>query len=148
MPKPVIKSPVTVSPSVVQHEEKMLAAIAVANSAGKSKLVRHRVGQYLKSRDAKLVATKRAFRKFGRPAPRAHIEAIAAKLLPWKGSSERARLFLRKKGNGDLRPTMDFGLENRALQYLVRAPLVATANLHPINMAVLVFKPQLPTSAS
>jgi hypothetical protein len=31
VPKPVIKSPMTLSPSVVQHQEKMLAAIALAN---------------------------------------------------------------------------------------------------------------------
>jgi hypothetical protein len=131
VPKAATRSPMTVSPSVVQHQEKMLVGIALANSAGKSKLVRHLIGQYLKSYDAKLVAAKEAFRKMGRPAPKAHIEAVAAKLLPWQGSSEPARLFMKKKGNGELRPIMNFGLENRSLQYLVKAALLTTANLHP-----------------
>ena len=47
------------------------------------------------------------------------------------GSSEPARLFMKKKGNGELRPIMKFGLENRSLQYLVKVALMATADLHP-----------------
>jgi hypothetical protein len=109
------------SKSVVRHNTDMLAAIAKANAEGKTKRVRHLIGRHLKSYDAKLVAAKEAFRKMGQPASKAHIEAVAAKLLPWQGSSEPARLFMKKKGNGDLRPTMNFGLENRSLQYLVMA---------------------------
>jgi hypothetical protein len=131
VPNTTTKLKKPLSKSVVRHSTDMLAAIAKANAEGKTKLIRRLIGQYLKSYDAKLVATKQAFRKMGRPAPKAHIEAVAAKLLPWQGSSEPARLFMKKKGNGHLRPTMNFGLENRSLQYLVKAALMATADLHP-----------------
>jgi hypothetical protein len=132
VPKTATNSPMTVSPLAVQHQEKMLAAIALANSAGKGKLVKHLVSRYLNSHHAQLVATRQAFRKKGRPAPKAHIDAMATKLLPYRGSSEPARLFLQKKGaTGNYRHILEFGLERRSLQYLVKAPLVATANLHP-----------------
>lgn len=95
------------------------------------KLIRHLTGQYLKSHDAKLVAAEEALQKLGLPSSKVDIKAVAAKLLPWQGSPEPVRLFMKKKGNGDLRPTMNFGLEHRSLQYLVKAALAATANLHP-----------------
>jgi hypothetical protein len=120
------------SSTVVRHGTEMLAAIADANAERKIKLARHLVGQYLKSYDAKLAATMEAFQKLGRPVSKADVETVAAGLLPWEGSNEPVRLVLKKKGEtGNYRSIMNFGVENRALQYLVKAPLVATADLHP-----------------
>ena len=112
VPNTTTKLKKPLSKSVVRHSTDMLASIAKANAEGKTNRVRHLIGRHLKSYDAKLVAAKEAFRKMGRPAPKAHIEAVAAKLLPWQGSSEPARLFMKKKGNGDLRPIMNFGFKS------------------------------------
>ena len=63
VPNATTKLKKPLSKSVVRHNTDMLAAIAKAHSDGKTKLVRHLIGQYLKSHDAKLVATKEAFRR-------------------------------------------------------------------------------------
>jgi hypothetical protein len=133
---PKLKQPL--SETVVRRNTKMLAAITKAHAEGKTKLVRHLVGQYLKSHDAKLVAAKEALQKLRLPVSKIEIEAVASRLLPWEGSPEPVRLFLQKKGEtGNYRSIMSFGVENRSLQYLVKAALMATADLHPHQYASL-----------
>ena len=56
-------------------------------------------------------------------------EEIAGKLNPYRGSTEPVRVHIIMKPNGDFRTVCDFGIENRSLQYLVRAPLIARTTL-------------------
>jgi hypothetical protein len=114
------------------HADRLLNQISEASAAGKAKLVRYLAHQYISSYDAKLIASKMAFRKAGRPSVPAEIIAVAEKSCPWKGTNEPVKVFSIPKGSsGDRRIALKFGVENRALQYLVKPVLVATANLHP-----------------
>jgi hypothetical protein len=63
---------------------------------------------------------------------KAGLEAIASKLNPWKGTDEPVRGYWKKKSSGqNHRFICEFGIENRALQYLVRDVLSALLDLHP-----------------
>jgi len=67
-----------------------------------------------------------------RPA-RKSLPAIARGLDAWKGTQELVILHLKQKEEspGDYRDIKEFGIENRALQYLVLPLLKVQANLHP-----------------
>jgi len=126
------RSPITVPQSAMKRAMKMTEAIATAHRAKKPKLVRQLVGRYLKSYDAKRVAVRKAYKALRRPGPKANVNALAAKLLPWEPSNEPARLFLKKKGTtGNYRTILDFELENRARQHLVKDAIAPTVDLHP-----------------
>lgn len=92
-----------------------------AVEAGDPHLARHRMLEYLRSYDAKLAATAKAFQKIhpGAKLPIAKLAEIAAHLDPWKGTKEPARVSARPKSSGGHRIVVDFQLENRALQCLV-----------------------------
>jgi hypothetical protein len=67
---------------------------------------------------------------------KAEQEAIAGKLDPWKGTEEPVSGYWKKKSSGKgHRFICKFGLENRALQYLVRDVLIAQLELHPNQYA-------------
>ena len=107
--------------------------IGCAVEAGDLHLARHRMWGYLRSFDAKLAATAQAFRKMhpGAKLPKAKLAEIAAQLSPWKGTKEPARVSARRKSSDGYRTVVDFELENRALQYLVRGALRPWAERHP-----------------
>ena len=118
-----------------KHERKLCREIKRAHQAGKRKQVEHFTRLYLMSFDTKYVATVMANRalKSHRKVPVGQLSKIAENLDPWRGSAEAVTVhFKPKEGNEyDFRPIMDFDIENRALQYLVRAALKAQASIHP-----------------
>jgi hypothetical protein len=64
------------------------------------------------------------------------LEAIASKLDPWKGTDEPVHGYWKKKTSGKGRRFIcEFGIEHRALQYLVREVLIALLDLHPNQYA-------------
>ncbi len=105
------------------HILSMLKHIRDAHRAGRRWEVQQLIRVYLTSYDARLAATNRAFEKMkpGRRPPRKQLPSIASGLNAFKGTQEEVRLiFKRKRSNpNEFRPTLDFGIENRALQYLV-----------------------------
>jgi reverse transcriptase-like protein len=114
------------------HLAGMYRRLGSASSAGKVKLTRHYARQLLTSHDAKLAATKAAYKKKGRPRVPEEMKAVAEGICPWKGSAEPVKLYSVPKGSaGRRRLIMDFGIENRTLQYLVVPALKLAANLHP-----------------
>jgi hypothetical protein len=121
-------------PDAEDHFSDLLNDIVDAHGKKKPKLVKQRINRCLNSYDARLIAVEQAVRKMGLPVTNSDIEAIAQKLNPWAGSYEPARVSARRKGEpgaGGYRLTFDFGVENRALQYLVKAILLVLADLHP-----------------
>ena len=69
--------------------------------------------------------------KYQRPK-KTEWDAIAYALDPWKGSGEVVHVGVRSKKNPlDLRYIMNFGIEHRALQYLVLLVLRELVELHP-----------------
>ena len=88
-------------------------------------MARRLMQEYLRSFDAKFTATAKAFQKMHPDAklPKAKLAKIAAHLDPWMGTKEPARVSARPKSSGGHRIVVDFQLENRALQYLVRGAL-------------------------
>jgi hypothetical protein len=115
--------------------EKMLAQIAAAHKAGKYKKAKHLSIEYLRSFDARYVAVLEAYNVLkprNRPA-RKSLPAIARGLDAWMGTQEVVilRLKEKEKSPGDYRDIKEFGIENKALQYLVLWLLKVQANLHP-----------------
>jgi hypothetical protein len=114
--------------------DKLIRGVASAHKAGKKRRCAYLASQYLQSFDARLVATWRAYRQLNRyrRPDRKLLPSIAASLSPWAGTKETAVVNMKEKGsNGGYRLPMDFGIENRALQYLLVTLLEATADLHP-----------------
>ncbi len=118
----------------------MLKRIRDAHRAGRRWEVEQLIRKYLTSYDARFVATIRAFRQMkpGRRPPKGQLASIASGLNAFKGTGEEVRLiFKRKRSNpNEFRPTLDFGIENRALQYLVLSILHVIADLHPRQFGV------------
>ncbi len=118
-----------------EHVGAMLNRIRAAHLAGKRKRMKYLSELYLNSNDAGLVATELARRamKPHRHLPKVLVPSIASGLDPWAGTTEEVRVNMIPKDpdSGDYRLTMDFGPENRALQYLLLPLLREIADLHP-----------------
>jgi len=98
----------------------------------------YRIRKYLGSYHARLHATFEAFdamKTEDRPDP-AKLESIANGLDAWKGTKEPVLEHrIPKDSPGEYRTVLEFGIENRALQYLVRDVLIAVLELHPHQYA-------------
>lgn len=126
--------------SASKRERKMRLQIQAAHDAGKKKRAAYLTSRYLNSYDAKFVATVNAYRKLKphRKAPSIKLKQIAENLDPWRGTQEEVILHWKQKKSNDAehRPIMDFGLENRSLQYLVKSVLSVQVNLSPCQFAI------------
>src|SRR6266702_7172196 len=125
------------SPRARAHLEARLTRIQKAHRAGNWRQLRYLIQQYLTSYDARLAATRLASRKmrWNRRPKKTQLRSIAENLNAFQGTREEVRLILIPKGAGKFRPTLEFGIENRALQYLVLSVLYAIADLHPRQFA-------------
>ena len=123
-----------------EHVDKLLKRVRDANEAGRVQERDYRIRAYLNSYDAKLQAVRRANQqfKFNQRFSKGELRAIAERLNPWKGTDEPALVHLKRKpSNPDyFRTYMEFGIENRALQYLVRRPLEIVADLLPFQYTI------------
>jgi hypothetical protein len=117
----------------IGHVRAVLHDIRSAHLAGKHKKLKYLSHRYLNSYHARLVATELARRtmKPHQRLPKALVPTVASGLDPWAGTSEEVRVNMIPKESGDHRLTMDFGTENRALQYLLLRLLRHIADLHP-----------------
>jgi len=95
------------------------------------------IQKYWTSFDARLAATRLAASKmrwYRRPK-KTELKSIAESLNAFQGTDEEVRLLLIRKDVNTFRPTLDFGIENRALQHLVLSVFYAIAELHPRQFA-------------
>jgi hypothetical protein len=118
------------------HLKARLTGIQEAHRTGDPQL-RFLIQQHLTSFDARLAATRLAaskMRSYRRPEE-TELKTIAKNLNAFQGTQEEVRLRLIRKGANTFRPTLDFGIENRALQHLVLSVLYAIAELHPRQFA-------------
>jgi hypothetical protein len=118
------------------HLKSRLAAIQKAHRTGNPRFP-FLIQQHLTSFDAQLAATRLAASKmpwYRRPKE-TELKTIAGNLNAFQGTQEEVRLLLIRKGANAFRPTLDFGIENRALQHLVLSVLYAIAELHPRQFA-------------
>jgi Reverse transcriptase (RNA-dependent DNA polymerase) len=118
-----------------KRPSKHLKRIRAAVQAGKWKKANWLIVEWLRSPEAKRLAVRLARRKMKchcRPH-KSELDAIAEHLDPWKGSNEDVFVVNIPKENNpyDVRQTMAFGIENRALQYLVLLVLRELVELHP-----------------
>jgi Reverse transcriptase (RNA-dependent DNA polymerase) len=124
-----------VSPYQKKHARALLRKIGAAHTAGQKKRVKYWGCAHLKSSDAKLMATLKGYlqMKAHRRPDKAELQTIANGIDPWKGTNEEVRWRLERKSSNpnDYRVIMDFGIENRALQYLVRGLLDKVFEPHP-----------------
>jgi hypothetical protein len=119
------------------HVGKILRRAEAAHKAGNKGLFRHLATQYLQSRDGRALATREAYRsmKWNRRPKRLELPYIAASLNAWGGSVEPAIVNFKRKPDSRFRLILDFGIENRALQYLLLRLLKTAADLHPHQYA-------------
>lgn len=121
----------------LKHAGKLLERIGTAHKSGLSKRANNLSRKYLKSHDARCLAileASKALRKKGKPIPpKKQLLELAGELDAWKGTDEIAYVnFKPKAGNeNDFRPIIDFGIKNRALQFLVLPVLKSRADLLP-----------------
>jgi Reverse transcriptase (RNA-dependent DNA polymerase) len=121
------------------YTKKLLGRIRAAHLGGKQRARRHLTELFLNSYEAHLTAVSWAAKQFPkskRPGAET-IKAMAIKIDPWRGTDEPVAVsYKKKKSNPDKRRTvMSFGIENRALQYLILMVLEKTADLHPHQYA-------------
>jgi hypothetical protein len=114
---------------------KLLKRIRGAAEAGKYKKADWLIIEWLRSLGAKRLAVRLACRQMPphqRP-DKSELDAIAADLDPFAGTNEPVFVKMQAKEDqpDDYRLTMDFGIRNRALQYLLLLPLREAVRLHP-----------------
>jgi hypothetical protein len=125
------------------HATALIRAISTAHRTKNHQRASRLTRIYLGSTDARYAAVLEAYnnlKQHQRPDKRL-LWDYAQSLNPWAGTQEMVQLRLQpKKGSqddfqkgsrDDFRTVMDFGIERRALQYLVRRVLKARADLHP-----------------
>jgi hypothetical protein len=116
------------------HVEGMLRRIEDAHRAGKRGDADYLTRQHLGSYDAMYTAALTAWRKLEKDRrPNLNLlPGIAERLNAWSGTDETVILQLKEKENNpnQLRTILDFGIENRALQHLLRPVLQVRADLH------------------
>ena len=119
------------------HIQAMLTRIHKAYTVGNRPQLRYLIQQYLTSHDALFAASRSAAGKMrgDRRPKETELNAIAETLNAVQGTREVVRLKLIHKGVNTFRPILDFGIENRTLQHLVRSVLHAVAELHPRQFA-------------
>jgi hypothetical protein len=113
---------------------KLLARVSKAYVAGDRRQYRTLSIRYLQSYDARCVAVWEGYRALSRRR-----RSGLKKILPVVGKSLNCRsrsdeevvVRTKKKGEDDYRLVLDFGIVNRARQYMVERLLAATADLHP-----------------
>jgi hypothetical protein len=142
-----VTSPPALNPSLSRYSvsvqarsriEKMWHQIRAAHSAGKIKRRNHLISRFIGSYDVRLAATRLALAKLKphRRPNKKQLAATAFSLNARQGTAEEVRVSLRPKPHAeDYRVTMDFGIEHRALQYIVHDVLRAIADLHPRQYA-------------
>ena len=139
LPRYSIRSPDKHMAIVTQKHRKrpgkLLKRIRAAVQAGKWKKARRLSEDWLRSLEAKRLSVRLSYRKMRahqRPK-KSELDAIAEHLDPWKGSNEVAYVAKRAKEHKphNYRLTIDFGIKNRALQYLVLLVLRELVGLHP-----------------
>ena len=124
--------------SRVRHVGRLLRLV---RTSGRFNQRTYHVCKYLDSLDAKLLATIEADEAMRRNlglagCRKAKREVIASKLDPGKGTDEPVLVYRKKKSSGQgHRFICKFGIEHRALQYLVRDVLIALVELHPNQYA-------------
>src|SRR5437868_698413 len=104
---------------VRRHERALLSDIKKAHVGGHIKRADYLTRRYLASRDARLIATKTAFKALPlhRRPPKSKLSEIVDSLSAWRGSDERVAFGYKLKNSNPykFRTVMDFGIEHRAL---------------------------------
>ena len=118
-------------PTPGRRLRRLLRNIQTAHHSALIRRRDHFTRLYLCSTEARILAAQEANRAL-EPWKRLSAEKVtelAHGLDPWRGSQELVQVRFKVKPNGDSRPTVEFGPEHRALQYLVVPLLRATASL-------------------
>jgi Reverse transcriptase (RNA-dependent DNA polymerase) len=124
-----------------EHAAKLLTRIRIAKELGQVKKLRYWTGVYFNSFDARLAAVQRANRrrKLKNRLDTATVLKVAAGLDARQGTDEPVLVHRKRKtSNPDsFRTYMAFGIENKALQYLVLRLLEQVAVIPPYQYSVM-----------
>jgi hypothetical protein len=118
-----------------EHIRQLLKRVHNAHALGQFKKRDYWVRTYLDSYDAKLLAIRRANKKFklNRRFDDKELQAMASGMDAWKGTTEEVLVHLKRKPSNpcDFRIYMAFGIQNRGLQYLIFELLKELAEIEP-----------------
>lgn len=122
-----------------KQEQRLFQGVQKAHRSGKRKLAAYKLQQYLTAYAPRRIAVEKAYKKM-KPGLRPQkdlLPKIAQELNAYQGTEEIVKVTWQpKKSNPyDYRAIMNFGIENRALQYLVDKCLKVQAELHPMQFA-------------
>ncbi len=119
-----------------KQETKLFLKIKAVHTSGNIKRAKYFTNTYFNSWAAKYVAAVKAYKNMPRHHKIADMDVgkIADLIDAFRGTDEPVTLHLKEKksGNGE-RQIMDFGIKNRALQYLALSVLEAQAVLSPMQ---------------
>lgn len=117
------------------HEQELVGDIREAHCKGQGKRAEYLQRRYLTSYDAKLVAARRGYRAMKLPhrPDVATLPDLASRLDARTGTAEKVTVRPKAKKNNphESRLIMEFGIENRSLQYLLLPCIAARADLDP-----------------
>jgi hypothetical protein len=123
------------------YARKLFLKINRAHEAGNHAKVSYLVNKFLKSFYVKYAAVCGAYREISlyRKSGIDDLVKVAEKLNPWEGTDEEVKVHVKPKESNEheFRTIMEFGLENRALQMMVKSVLDILADLHPSQFAVI-----------
>ncbi len=117
-----------------RQANKILAQLAAAYIAKDFRRYKYLITKYFQSHDARCLAVFKGYKALPRNRRRGlknNLPNIAKSLNCRSGSDEEVVVRTKKKGEDDYRLVLDFGIVNRARQYLVERVIAATADLHP-----------------
>jgi hypothetical protein len=117
-----------------RQADKILARVAAAYTAKDFRRYKYLTTKYFQSHDARCLAVFKGYKALSRKRRRglkSNLPIIAKSLNCRFRSDEEVVVLTKKKGEDDYRLVLDFGIVNRARQYLVERVIAATANLHP-----------------
>lgn len=118
-----------------KHEQKLARHIRRSAMSGDRKKTKRCIVEYFRSHDALLRAANAAWLRMPKHArPAKHLlPKLAKSVSPWCGTQEPVSLEVREKPTkpGDFRSIMNFGIENRFLQFVALRALQAACELHP-----------------
>lgn len=122
------------------HEQEMFQRIRETHLKGHRRDAAYLQRRYLTSFDARLVAASTAYDKLKRwrRPELSKLPEIAKNINALRGTDERVdvRWVPKKNNSHEFRLLMDFGIQNRALQYQIRRCIEARLDLHPMQFAL------------
>lgn len=118
--------------------QKNLDKIERLAKSGEGTKLRLSLRTFLKSYNARIWASEKAYRRVhgGTALSMQTLDELASNLNVWERPEERVQVYHKRKKDGSIRKIMNFGVQARAQQYLVKAVAERTFGIHETQFGV------------